>query len=391
MAPAILVFSMEVGMNPWCQALRIPVPRLEDVVGHKEASSFSLLLVALLEFGTPITLERAAIRIAQAGDWSLESVLYSLKHCRPGRLPLYRDGDLYGVDPYHVDARFWVSRLDLVPLLEICRNAQRTCGEGKEFQEYQKQLKCEQDDERARLVAMKMAIVSYFPMKGPQIVSVVDAESRGIRTFRESEFAGLREFLQGFDRIGAMRVREFLRDIGVDASGFKLDDFAATQKTVRLNKAGRTLKVTLDLVIRSSCEISRPLGDPEKMRKYLESGDWLRLARRLEANVKSLFALNRYAQLHRHLQLRWGFLDRSFPANWIGLEDGGSLADFLKEACQHGKPLEVVVGSSPGWEHPWARARKIWVSKGASGYGFEIVDEDGLEVDRWRIQAVRWA
>ncbi|MFN7135891.1 MAG: hypothetical protein ACK4N5_27750, partial [Myxococcales bacterium] len=53
--------------NPWCATLGIQPPRLEQVAGHREANTYSLLLVALLERGGPMTLEEVAERFERAG------------------------------------------------------------------------------------------------------------------------------------------------------------------------------------------------------------------------------------------------------------------------------------------------------------------------------------
>src|SRR5690606_29273665 len=51
--------------NAWCEALGIARPRLESVVDHREANTFSLLLVALLERGQPMTLVQVASRFEE--------------------------------------------------------------------------------------------------------------------------------------------------------------------------------------------------------------------------------------------------------------------------------------------------------------------------------------
>ena len=53
--------------NAYCDVLGIDVPALETVAGHAEANTFSLLIVALLEHGGPMTLPEVAERFAQAG------------------------------------------------------------------------------------------------------------------------------------------------------------------------------------------------------------------------------------------------------------------------------------------------------------------------------------
>lgn len=72
--------------NPYCDALGIAVARLE----------------------TTARFERAGI--APAG-----AALASLKRCKPGRAPIYRDGDLYALDPHDAETELWAFRLGLRP------------------------------------------------------------------------------------------------------------------------------------------------------------------------------------------------------------------------------------------------------------------------------------
>ncbi len=101
--------------NPYCEALGIQVPRLEVAAESREANYYSLLIVALLERGEPITLEEAAKRFEEAGVAAADRALASLKRCRPARSPLYRDGDLYALDPYDYEVDLWAFRLGLRP------------------------------------------------------------------------------------------------------------------------------------------------------------------------------------------------------------------------------------------------------------------------------------
>jgi hypothetical protein len=101
--------------NPYCQALGIPLPSIEAAWERPDANYFSLLIVALLERGEPITLVEAAQRFEQAGVASADSALASLQRCKPGRPPIYRDGDLYALDPHDHETKLWVFRLGLKP------------------------------------------------------------------------------------------------------------------------------------------------------------------------------------------------------------------------------------------------------------------------------------
>jgi hypothetical protein len=80
-----------------------------------DANYYSLLIVALLERGEPLTLQEAAKRLEEAGVAPADRALASLKRCRPARPPLYRDGDLYALDPHDHEADLWAFRLGLRP------------------------------------------------------------------------------------------------------------------------------------------------------------------------------------------------------------------------------------------------------------------------------------
>ncbi len=101
--------------NPYCDALRIEVPVLENVRDHPEANAYSLLIVALLERGDVMTLAEVAERFAAAGVAPVELALRSLQRCKPARAPVYRDGDHYALDPHDDDTDLWAFRLGLRP------------------------------------------------------------------------------------------------------------------------------------------------------------------------------------------------------------------------------------------------------------------------------------
>jgi len=101
--------------NTYCETLGIPVPSLETVKEHREAKPYSLLLVALLERGGPMTLPEVAARFEEAGVAPAGEALASLKRCRPARAPVYRDGDNYALYPHDDDLDLWAFRLGLKP------------------------------------------------------------------------------------------------------------------------------------------------------------------------------------------------------------------------------------------------------------------------------------
>lgn len=102
--------------NAYCAVLGIRAPRVEDAKSSPDANYYSLLLVALLERGEPMTLEEAAARLAAAGvAETLADALASLRRCQPARAPIYRDGDHYALDPHDDEVSFWLFRLGLRP------------------------------------------------------------------------------------------------------------------------------------------------------------------------------------------------------------------------------------------------------------------------------------
>ena len=102
--------------NAYCAALGISPPRIDDARASPDANCYSLLIVALLERGGPMTLAEAAARFAAAGvTSSANEALAALKRCKPARAPIYRDGDSYALDPHDDEVDFWLFRLGLRP------------------------------------------------------------------------------------------------------------------------------------------------------------------------------------------------------------------------------------------------------------------------------------
>ena len=92
------------GPNPYCERLGIAMPRVERLVGHREAGLFRLLVAALLEQGRPMPLEEIADRLAAAGVSAPSGdLLLSLKKAWHGRDTVHRDPD--GRLALNLDAR----------------------------------------------------------------------------------------------------------------------------------------------------------------------------------------------------------------------------------------------------------------------------------------------
>jgi len=491
--------------NSYCEVLGIQVPDLEAAKDSRDSNYYALLIVVLLERGEPVTLQEAAQRFEEAGVSSAESALASLKRCRPGRSPIYRDGDLYALDPHDVEADLWAFRLGLRPpkaaALRVVRpdpgplpsvdaaltvaqldeawrdgvpsnfSAQRlalcvldahgkamlpddvisfvavrspwnplSVGSAKYWRRgapvrvredglwelapghdalrsarqavreriemvrrwahmrtdpavvlaNQKHFERKREAHAQVLAGMRRVLIYAIPAKRPEAIALVDVAEREVTTFLGEEIGRAIESLADYEIIAAIDVRRLLRVLGFEPEKRHLGELGPPQKTRTLNKRGRTLKITTSLLVQGSCGISRPFGDEKKLREYLRDGKLTKLRRRLEADAKSLFALYQYGRLHGAVRLRWGFLDEHLPAPWVH-RDELTLYNLKEQAYERGVPLEVVVGSAPGWADPWSRAWRTRVEKEEEGWRSWLVDEEGYAIDEDEIQLARLA
>jgi hypothetical protein len=489
--------------NPYCEALGIAMPNLEVAKNSPDANYYALLIVALLEKGEPITLQEAAHRFERAGVAPAERALASLRRCKPARTPIYRDGDLYALDPHDDEADLWAFRLDLGPpsapfrgvvrpkpgplpsldspltvpqldeawrdglpanssaqRLALCvldahgkpmrpedvvafvaarstwnplsvgsakywrrgaavrvrgdglweldpehdalRSARQAVRERIETARRwahmridpevvaanQKHFKRKREAHAQVLAGMRRVVVHAFPAKAPEALALVDVTQHEVTTFVGDEIRIATRKLGEYEIIAAVDVRGLLRALHFEPGERRLGELGPPQKTRTLNKRGRTLKITTTLLVQGSCGISRPFGDEQKLHEYLREGKLTKLRRRLEADAKSLFALYQYGRLHGTVRLRWGFLDERIPAPWVH-RDEPKLYDLMERAYDRGVPLEVVVGSAPGWADPWSRARRAHVQKEKQGWPSWLVDDEGYPIDKDEVQLAR--
>ena len=490
--------------NDWCRVLGIEPPTLETVAHHREANTFALLLIALLERGQPMTLAEVATRFEEAGIAGRPQALSSLKRCKPGRPPVYRDGDCYHLDPHDDDLDLWVFRLGLRPpkvarveppvlpaaplpdpdvaltpveldeawtdaslggwsqqrlvlavldahgaplrppevvaavarrtrwygltvdaakfarrgsavvvlddgrwavaddAADTMRSVRRAVRERVALVRRQGALhpgpaaveaataewERRRAAHRAELARLSRAILVTFPLVSPRAAVLLDVGEHTIRTFVDDGLAELRAVLATYDVIGALQVRARLRALGFDPGERRIAELDPPQKTRQLNRRGRTLKITTTLLVQGSCGIGRPFGEDDTLAAYLATGATAKLLRRLEADAKSLHALYEYGRLHGAVRLRWGFLDERLPVPWVD-RDEPTLHDLEQSALAMNVPLEVVVGSAPGWSEPWSRARPAQVARDADGWRHWLVGDDGAVIDEATVQRAR--
>ena len=238
------------------------------------------------------------------------------------------------------------------------------------------------------LARMRRVLLHAFPVARPEAVALVDVAERTITTLVGDEIAQAARRIDAYEIIGAIGVRSLLRVLEIDQGERRLAELGPPQKTRQINRHGRTLTITSALLAQGSCGISRPFGEGRTLRDYLRRGEQTKLRRRLEADAKSLYALYQYGRLHGAVRLRWGFLDEMLPAPWVH-RDEPTLHHLLKEAYTRGVPLDVVVGSAPGWTDPWSRVRRAFPATDAWGWPSRLVDHQGDEIPRADVQLAR--
>lgn len=483
--------------NVYCEVLGIAVPSLAAVRTHREANTFNLLIVALLEAGHSLTLDEVAAKFVAAHAFAdIATAFASLKRCRPARAPVYRDGDHYALDPHddlldltafvlglrpphiappepiplsprtpstqrltldeldeawrndaNLDAwsgqritlaildahdrsmtpaevfaflnarttkhRFVVgpatfrrkssavaitadNRWSIVPgapelimardavrdAIDTARRYPRTNPD--DFKARMRATDQRRDAHATELAALQRVIVHAFPPTAPRIVVLVDISRRTLTTLHD--LSTITPLLQRYDMLCGVDIRTTLRGLGFDPGARRLGELGPPQKTVTLD-SGRSLRITTDLLIRGSCGIRQPLGDPKKLHTYLPN-QRDKLAARMEADAKTLFAYYEYGMTQGAVRLVRGKYYEMFPAPWHH-HDEPALYSLKKEAFEHSMGLIAVVGPAPSWESPWDRAERLHVVRGTRDYDLVLFDRFGRYIDDRDVQLAR--
>lgn len=241
--------------------------------------------------------------------------------------------------------------------------------------------------EEAGAAKLRRAVVRVVPEPDDiAAAAVLDMNTRTIRTFVGEALEELGQTLRQYDVLVGIQIRDTLEALGLDPDSFKIADLKPPKKSRQLNRSGRKLTITPELLISSTTLISKPLADPAKVAAYLADQEDGLLAKRLASDAKALFAFYQYGILHNHVRLRWGFLDETVGVGWA--EPGDlHVSQVLARAVGH--EVDIVHGAAPGWESPWARAHRVRVTRVDPT---SVVYELGgrcfdLEFDR--IQAIR--
>lgn len=356
-----------VNVEPIIEPVADEVPLTEkEVRAAFEAASYSNLsrfrrIAAVLDVrGEPMDLSEVATCVT---TWGSSQTDVQIQDFRQWTTPcvFVMDGGLLQIDrqsPNLFAMRRAVRKLAERPLQRAAIDQQMV--------RHRRAYKAQQAEQRARdralAIQLRRAVLRVVPEEGPvAAAALLDIGRREIRSFVGEELLSLPATLDKYDVIAALWVRESLYGLGIcDHDRWRLVDLRPPQKTRQLNRAGRKLTLTPELLISGSTGISRPLGDPAKIAEYLAGNHETKLRRRLESDAKSLLAFYNYGLLHRRVRLRWGFLDEDLGVDWA--EPGDlSLHDVLEEYRKSGAAVDVVTGSAAGWNEPWSRAVRVRV------------------------------
>ena len=325
--------------------------------------------------------------VSARSRWSPVSAK-SADYWRRGSAIRVRTDGRWELDPDHEALRS--ARRAVIDRIETRRKSALRHGDPAVIAANQERIEREREAHAEELGRMRRVLLHAFPAGTPQALVLVDVAERALDTFVGDEIARAVAKLAAYDIIAAIDVRTLLRTLRFDPETRRLGELGPPQRTRTIDGRGRTLKITTGLLVQGSCGIGRPFGDETTMREYLAAGELTKLRRRLEADARSLYAIYQYGRLHGTVRLRWGFLDERLPAPWVH-RDEVTLHNLKDEAHRRGVPLEIVVGSAPGWADPWSRLRRAHVMTEPDGWRSWLVDDTGSVIPEDEIQLARLA
>jgi len=164
------------------------------------------------------------------------------------------------------------------------------------------------------------------------------------------------EARSAFDGVGivlGIDPRAELERLGLPAGGREFVDLSPPAKSRRPERSTRVLKITQDRVLRSTLGKAGKLSDPKKLAAHVRAGHLGDALRRLEADLKVLYALHDYAQGHGFVRLRWRSIDEVLDLPGKANGRTRPLEALLKHARYREQVLDVVLYAPLSWEDPW--------------------------------------
>lgn len=361
----------------YCDFLGIPCPSVAGYVCQRNVKPIQLFTLAILVHSRPMAITEVADYLQSFG-WlpATGNAQLSLTKAFGGRLPLVQlSNGTFDVELNCIELR--------MQLFEL----------GIQVSQKQDGLLRSLSDGVTNMDAMnkpnRLLIYGFHSDENLVALTLLDLNQRSMETlYGESMFAILGK-LKDYSVLIALNPRNLLDELGIkDVLPWRMIDLAHHPKSKQINKRGRKLAITTELLITSSTGISKPLGDPIKMQDYWREGKRNLLTKRMESNTKSLFAFYSYGAFHNTILLRWGFLSDSFLAEW-GVRGEPSLYEFMKQKAGTDEPIEFVRGSAPGWNEPWSRG-KIGTVLNINHRDVELkIDDEIVVIPRDDIQAAR--
>lgn len=386
-----------------------PKPRPEaepiELAGPDVALELEEINLALGEDGPPLgqlsgLRQTAAVLDAAGRPMSLEDVCEVLRLARAdggprraptpkawgGRLVRLRDDGLLELDEddQH-DLR--AMRREIRDRTRRALDAQRERERRADaFAAYKEKRAAKFEVDAAAAAAARRCIVRVVPDATDFTAgALLDVNNREFEYFLDGELDALASRLDAFDVIAGLDVRDTLHILGVGVDDRHIVDLGPPQKTKTINKRGRKLKLTAEMIIAHTIGKSNPLAEPGTITAYLADGEAGKARRRLAADLRSLFAFYRYGVLHNFVRLRWGFLDEILGVSY-GEPGDRTVYGVATEAIERGCDVEVVTGNSaPGWNDPWSRAIRTSVV----GSGYQWIEFAEGAVGTEEIQEIR--
>jgi hypothetical protein len=310
------------------------------------------VIIALIEAtGRPLSIaeivaELAAFSRAYSSALDVERSLRGL----PGPLKRAPDGRI-AVDSAHPD---------MPGIRALVRKHVREAGPRRREVEEQKQRWAESDAQRATerherrawyAGATKLLVRTIFDDDRFVGASGFDPDRGAFEDFPDAGSLAAR--LSQSELVLGLDPRDLFERLGVDVECHAFADLSPPNKTRTIDRRGRTIKITPELLIAGTLGGSRALGDERALIGQLDRGEG-KARRRLHADLKALWRFYEYGCLHACVRLRWGFLDEIVPVGWnVGRQPMAH--EILVEAGRSGRLVEIVFGAAPGWEDPWSR------------------------------------
>ncbi len=360
----------------YCEYLGIQTPTIANYTNSKSVRPIQLFALAILCENRPLRLEEVSRILTQDG-WSPATgdASLSLQKAWAGRLPIVQLPD----GSYDLDLNCFELRIRLREIGIVVNSTHNPNMHSSIF-----------GPSATEVLHQTRVLIHGFQVDGKTVgITLLDLEQRLLSTVFGEELPTIAARLRGYSVIVGLRPRDIILELGInDMVAWRLIDLAHHPKSKQLNKRGRKLTISTELLITSSTGISKPLGDPKKMREYWEQGKKGMLAKRMESDAKSLYAFYRYGALHNGIRLRWGFISESYLAEW-SVPSEPSLYSILKERLTSGEPVEFVRGTAPGWADPWSRSQRAIVKQ--IDYHNVVVEIDGIldVIPRKEFQAIR--